>query len=62
MIYPEYYRERAAEAEREAGVAGLPLVRQLYLEAARKWSQLAEHVDYVQRGRGEMELHGLHRK
>jgi hypothetical protein len=41
---PEYYWERAAEAEQEAALARLPRVREQYLKAARSWSRLAEHV------------------
>jgi hypothetical protein len=45
MSYSEYYRERAAEAERNARAATLPLVREQYLKAAFSWAQLADHAE-----------------
>jgi hypothetical protein len=41
MSYPEYFRARAEEAERKALQAQLPRVRELYLQAAATWTDMA---------------------
>jgi hypothetical protein len=45
------YRERAAEMRREAGKADLTAVRQRFDTAAKRWDQLAEQGESVERAR-----------
>ena len=55
MSYPEYYRERAQEAERKAMQATLPNVREQYLKAAATWADMAARSARAERYRNEPE-------
>jgi hypothetical protein len=48
---PSVYRERAAEMRREAGEAILAAVRQRCDIAAKRWDQLAEQGEALERAR-----------
>ena len=53
MIYPEYYRARADEAQRKAMETSLPNVRTQYLKAAATWADMAERSERAERYRKE---------
>jgi sirohydrochlorin ferrochelatase len=45
----QHYRARAVEADEIARQATDPRVREMYLEAARSWRELAETAEALQR-------------
>ena len=51
----QFYRERAAEARRDAGQTSLDNVRDRCLRAAAAWDQMAARVERTDRMRAEAE-------
>ena len=51
----QFYRERAAEARRDAGQTSLDNVRERCLRAAAAWEQMAARVERTDRMRAEAE-------
>lgn len=51
----QFYRERAAEARRDAGQTSLDNVRDRCLRAAAAWEQMAARVERTDRMRAEAE-------
>ena len=51
----QFYRDRAADARRDADAAGLDNVRDRFLLAAAAWDQMAARLARTERGRAETE-------
>ncbi len=45
----ELYQRNALECERAARTATDPAIRLAYLDLARQWREMAEHVEFIER-------------
>jgi hypothetical protein len=55
---PEFYREKVAQCERAAALAAQPSNRQVFIDLAKQWRDLANQLEHLERLKDDEERRG----